>query len=460
MSARPEVDPAGLVLLAGEDMWPELEAIAHWGPLVERIVILYAYGGEEPGASADRLRHFALSAAPRAQIDAAGPVGDDEAASTASVLRNLPALDGPYFVVGSGGTRSQYTGALLACQSRGDMMIVHRQTPDVWHLVDADASFTLLGGLDARALDRFSVRELLDVTWGGEERRVHLDAGELPRVAERWAKTCIDGTPWRECFAGFTKDLSREQRDLSHGHAFEVFVAALLRGLGVQADDVSVGVRLRDDGRDVQEIDVIVNSAGRLHVIDCKLTGADDKRQALLGTQIREAETTRRWIGDGCGQLILLRPNRRIPDEFLALARQADVRVVDEAALAERDLAEVLSMMLRTPGAAAARSAVAAAPPKPRIDLTRPMSMHEALQASGRSWADFGFGSDHLLVCRLAEKSSAEQFRLLVQEVVGSSAEVVRTTVSISGKTGQAVLAPIDHARLRDVLERKPDAPW
>ena len=80
---------------------------------------------------------------------------------------------------------------------------------------------------------------------------------------------------------------------------------ATVRLLGVDADDVLVGTKLAHEGSAVQEVDVVVNSGGRLHVIDCKLTTS---RQAELpvGSQIREAATTKFHLGDGAAKVVLL----------------------------------------------------------------------------------------------------------------------------------------------------------
>lgn len=113
----------------------------------------------------------------------------------------------------------------------------------------------------------------------------------------------------------------------------------------MQSDDVALSAILFDGLKALQEVDVVVNSNGRLHVIDCKLLNSG---AALpIGVQIREAFTTRQHLGDGADQYILLRPNEVIEHEFRELCHAYDIRVVDKALLDREPLIEVLRRLIR-----------------------------------------------------------------------------------------------------------------
>jgi hypothetical protein len=97
----------------------------------------------------------------------------------------------------------------------------------------------------------------------------------------------------------------------------------------------------------VQEVDVVVNSGGRLHVIDCKLTST--RGGVPPAVQLREGDATGHHLADGADQYILLRPNWVVDEGIRVLADRLGIRVVDRAALASRNLADILAEILGTP---------------------------------------------------------------------------------------------------------------
>jgi hypothetical protein len=72
-------------------------------------------------------------------------------------------------------------------------------------------------------------------------------------------------------------------------------------------------------------------------------------KEAPLSTQIREAFTTKRLLGDGGDQFIFLRPNLVMSEEFRSLCREYGLIVVDKPALARDPLPRVLERLLRPP---------------------------------------------------------------------------------------------------------------
>ena len=133
------------------------------------------------------------------------------------------------------------------------------------------------------------------------------DRSSPPDYLVTAAAACAQGKHFARAFTD-----AQDAAHASHtdGHAFERFIQALVIQLGADSDDVAVGVELRDHRTRMQEVDVVVNANGRLHVIDCKYRA---KTEIPLGTQIREAYATRQLLGDDTAQVILLRPLQVFP---------------------------------------------------------------------------------------------------------------------------------------------------
>ena len=330
-----------LVVMAGRQLWSHLDALAQWGEDLKHLAILTAEGDDETGGPVDRLRAFALRVFPHLTVTVLGPVHDDDPEAVFDAIAGVAReLGGEVVVNASGGTRLMFLGASKATHLLPAVTTVFRDDDGPWYRLSADGGAELLGFLDADATDRFEVLDLLQVTWADEERRVVHRASPPPAHLVRAAAACLDGKHFARAFEEAQRAAGRPTSD---GHAFEQFVQALVTQLGADADDVAVSVELCDRKRRVQEVDVVVNANGRLHVIDCKYRA---RTEVPLGAQIREAYATRQLLGDDAAQVILLRPLSTVPEHTRALASDYGIRLLDSGALQSRSLPEQLSLLL------------------------------------------------------------------------------------------------------------------
>jgi hypothetical protein len=215
-----------------------------------------------------------------------------------------------------------------------------------WRRVDEGVERPLTD-LDSRAMDAFAAADLLQVTWADERFEVLVRSTSVEPEIDAAARRSVSGANWRTEFEAATYKL-RDRPRLGHGSQgflFERFVLATVRALGVQADDVLIGSLLTHGAQRVQEVDVVVNSGGRLHVIDCKLTATGDGVPPAV--QLRDGDATGHHLADGAEQYILLRPNWVADDGIRALADRFGIRIVDRTALARHNLPEVLAGLLR-----------------------------------------------------------------------------------------------------------------
>lgn len=108
--------PTGLIVFAGEYLWPQLDAIAQWSDDLKEVCIVAAHGDEESGGPADRLSAFVAEFLPAAKVRVLGPVHDDVPAESLAAIKSAATADRVWLLEASGGTRLMFAGALLACE--------------------------------------------------------------------------------------------------------------------------------------------------------------------------------------------------------------------------------------------------------------------------------------------------------------------------------------------------------
>lgn len=347
--------PQGLVTFTGERLWPHLDALAHWGEQLTQLRLIVAHGEGEPGGPAERLETFVNRQLPHIDVQRVGPIDDDDPVQARDAIIAAAHAGMDWLVDLSGGTRLMFSGGVLAGSSLDHIKMVYRQSDGPWYQL-GDGRARPLDGVDSGALDRFSVRGLIAVTWADAERTPRILKGRVEPEISRAAGRTLGGAEWRAQFNIALRELAtRTGQKPVAGHLFESFVLNLVRQMGVAADDIAREVILFDGATPIQEVDIVVNSHGRLHVIDCKLsdvvyTPSGVKAKAPpIGTQIREAFTTKRLLGDGADQFIFLRPYTRMREEFRSLCDEYGLRVVDKSVLARTPLPDVLAQLIRPP---------------------------------------------------------------------------------------------------------------
>jgi len=341
--------PTGLILFTGHRLWPQIDALAQWGPGLEAVQILVAHGDEQPGGPADRLASFVEDFLPGVIVGFQGPVNDDEPGEVLGLVAEAASSDRQWLLDASGGTRLMFAGALLAAERLKHLKVIHRDAVGPWYHLAAGGGTRQLVGVDPKAVDRFTVESLLAVTWADEEREARVLQEEVEPEIQVAADEVFGGAEWRRAFAIAAASVRTRLGGScpGEGSLFERFILRLIRRMGVEADDVALSVVLYDGRRQLQEVDIVVNSGGRLHVIDCKL--AEEVKSIPIGTQIREAYATKRLLGDGADQFILLRPTIEIAPEFKKLCQEYDIRVIDRLLLEGASLSAVIERYIHPP---------------------------------------------------------------------------------------------------------------
>jgi hypothetical protein len=338
--------PQGLILFASDRLWPQLDALAQWGKKASSIHLFTCLGDEGEGGPADRLALFIATSFPKVALIRHEPVSPDDPAELLAQVESVIEQEGSWLVETSGTTRLVYAGIAQLLQRHPDLSVLHREADGPWYQIGPDGGAWLVENVDPDAMEQFTVEGLLGVTWSDEERAARVMHSKINPAISEAARRVVEGADWESEFNHAIAFLnSVRDTHVSQGHLFETFVMAICRHMGVDADDVVRSAILWDGAEQVQEVDVVVNSHGRLHVIDCKLT--TDEMDPRIGDQIRSAYATAQFLGDGADQVILLRPNRVINESFRSLADAYGIQIIDSLTLQETGLADVLYRMLR-----------------------------------------------------------------------------------------------------------------
>jgi hypothetical protein len=327
-------------------LWWDLEAIAHWGAGLERVLIVGGSRADAPGRAGDRLLRFISTNLPAANVETEWIEKPSSQSVRDAIGKRLSDQSLAWIVSGAGGTRSMSLGAYLASADHPHSTFVLRDEDDGWRRVD-DGVEHPLAGLDPRATDVFAAADLLRVTWADERFEVVVRPTSVEPEIDAAAQRSVAGSPWRTEFEAATYKLRNRtgSRHGAHGFLFERFVLATVRALGVHADDVLIGSLLTHGAQRVQEVDVVVNSGGRLHVIDCKLSSTGGGVPPAV--QLREGDATGHHLADGAEQYILLRPNWVVDQGIAALAQRLGIQILDRTTLTGHNPPDLLAVLLR-----------------------------------------------------------------------------------------------------------------
>lgn len=316
--------PTAMIVLASEQLWPNLHGLVHWHRTLRHLCIYHTAEERISAQPAQRLALLCRQHYPHIAVHLSGP----QALLPAAVAAQIQAWrhqfpDHLWLINASGGNKLMYAGVLryVGC---ADTTVVYRELSGEW--------FTLLRegsqGIDVTTLDvppyitdRLPVADLVRVQWQTPDTDiVFAPPPQAFPVAELTRVGMATGWEWREMFrrVGYA-------RDAAGGLLFEQYIAAVFLALGVSNLACNVVRRSNQEKKDLQEIDLVANHGGGLLVVDCKLRSQEDEEEGAveaLTSQIRQATQTRRELGGLGARFLLVRPNRFFTEAERALAEQ------------------------------------------------------------------------------------------------------------------------------------------
>lgn len=325
--------PRAMVILASEQLWPNIQGLVHWHRHEGGIKDLFIYYTDDSKKSAEPAKRFAAFARklyPNLNVhlpeQPGGRLPSDVYQQIAAWQRQVP--DRYWIINATGGLKLMFAGALRALELPRTE-IVYRELSGEWYrwrrvdnseeLQRVDVHLSETDDIPVQYLVQAQSAVAADCAWSCEKPQC-LPILEMVRhgLETHWN--------WGEVF---------RQRGLpSHEHAgflFEKFVAATLREFGIK--QVCLNVTLKNEAASVQEIDIIANYRGRIFIIDCKLRTEEEegKQVERLTSQIRQAAATCREFGGAGAKLLMIRPGRRFRKSERQLAADLGLAVLDSA---------------------------------------------------------------------------------------------------------------------------------
>lgn len=358
---RTETRPIRLVLMSGEQVMPNVEAVALFANRIRLSSVHVACTDSERKSRAPALRLKALLES--SEFFTPFPnIRGAEVCISHPALAPLPQsirqwfdaerarFPGSVWVLNLTGALKSMNYGLLDLVGEPDIRPVYLELGSGWQGLsrrDGKTHAEPLPGLGraSELIDRIGLLALAQAQYSskGEERGlVNLSDEPLPKVPDLAALTrqlCDSGFRWKESFKAQGLDAPHDNA----GPYLERYITALLMEAGVA--NVALSVKSTSDtSRMSMEVDVLFQHGGRLHTIDCKLPDADE---TAAHEQIRAAIDAAERLGGSKARAILLRPNWA-PDELRsALAERSNAVVIDRAGCAR--LVEELGGLLEIP---------------------------------------------------------------------------------------------------------------
>ncbi len=325
--------PTALILLASEQLWPNLHSIEYWRGSLQSIFIYHTDDERRSVIPAQRLLRFCELRCPHVQTFCDDGDGKPESVVAQIEIWQERHPHHQWVINATGGTKLMFLGA-ASLIGRPQVAVIYRELNGSWyHLTDHNGflqTFPLDIPLDTT--DSIPVTDILDVLWADEESQIQslpppsLDVQALTQALIRHRGDWI--AAFKSC------GVSLAPGD-SAGRLFERYIAAVLLALGLHPHNVACNaIKMSRKGQALQEIDIVVNYRSRLYVLDCKLHSDDNQttRQVPLMQQIRDLSDTIRRLGGGAIG-VMLRPNWTFSDDEQTFALDRGLHVLDRSTL-------------------------------------------------------------------------------------------------------------------------------
>ncbi len=324
----------GMIVLASEQLWPNLDGLVHWMDQQDGLSHLCIYHTSDPQRSAIPARRIQTFCQARfSSVDVELHESDIQPGSVSRQIEkwrsSLPVNE--WIVNATGGVKLMFAGALPII-GQDNVRVVYRELSDKkWYELTRSEEGTIETvqlQIPALNMDTLPVDLIIRTHWEVPEESdldcTTPDRYEMITLTETAASCNWD---WREAF-----QKQGLPADEPSGMLFEKYIASALLEMGVS--NLVLNVKSNKDNQAIQEVDLVANFGGSLKAIDCKLRSEDDptskkKDGEGICAQIRHASTTRRQLGGYGTELMLLRPNWILNEAEHALASTNQLAVID-----------------------------------------------------------------------------------------------------------------------------------
>lgn len=454
-----------MVVLASEQLWPNIQGLVHWYRHEGGLKDLCIYYTDDPQRSAEPARRFARFAQkvfPKIRVHLpekpGGKLPQDVYQQIVAWQREIP--DRSWIINATGGLKLMFAGAIQALDLPNTEVVYGELSGEWfrWRKTPQGETFQPFA-LNPSETDDLPVQHLVQVQSPVAATKLWRSKTPQPLPVIDLVKHGIrTGWDWPECFrqVGLKDDQA--------GFLFERFVAAVLLELGIKQIALNAEL-LEENEQGFQEIDIVANYRGRILIFDCKLSGEGEENRfaANLTAQIRQAAVIRRDIGGLGAKLLLIRPGRVFRERERALAKDLGVDFLEKddtldffrkialfcghleelpPALAE---AQRLLDQAREQGFIEAltrsnflRGSFAGPPAKVIINLQS--HLNAFMKERRQDWAVYKMADRTYLYFRLDSSTTKDEIIRRVHSLLQPLASVGSVWLSKPGKTGQVEL--------------------
>ena len=326
-----------LVSLSGEQLWPTIHSIAHFGDQIENLFILHTDDDAKSARPARSILNFVASWNKNIKVILPKlPIKNNSAEISHALHQWMEAYPNQNWVINAtGGTKLMFLG-VLDFVNLANVQIIYRDLTgkpgQIWQSV---SRMEALGFLEAKAIDipndstdAIPVETLVKTIWG-DGGNFTVDFGPpLPNIdLEKTTKiAALNEWNFQKAFKAMNYPATAPS-----GQLFEQYVASILHALGVK-NLACNAVRKSLELKNLSEIDIIANHKGALTIIDCKMRSEEDEKTGKAETlfdQIRKAHQVGNELGGLGAKIILLRPNRTFSSNEESLAKSYRITVFD-----------------------------------------------------------------------------------------------------------------------------------
>jgi hypothetical protein len=311
-----------MILIASEQLWPNLHALVHWsriGQGLDRIHILHTQNQNASVLPAVRLHGLLTKKsrgqfrykmlAPLEQVDT-HPQG--VAQSIAKILATHP--ESPWVIVANGGLKTMTLG-LINAMRRPNVTVVYREVDSGWQRVEfinEQVVTSTLSEIRAEEMDQLPVESLVSTQHVGSRRQINLERQAATRLdVVAIARNCMTDDGW-DWLAGFS---SQKLPQAKLGDLFEQWCGALFRELGVK--NLTHGLKISTEQKlQTAESDLLAIFRGKFYFFELKLIDEEDhEERGSLIDMLRKATTNCKNFAGNHGIPVLLLPNRLLSDQ-------------------------------------------------------------------------------------------------------------------------------------------------
>lgn len=326
-----------LVSLSGEQLWPTIHSIAHFGDQINNLFILHTDDEAKSARPAISIRDFVASWNKTIQVILPKlPIKNNSSEISHALHQWMEAYPNQNWVINAtGGTKLMFLG-VLDFVNQANVQIIYRDLTgkpgQIWQVV---SRMEALGFLESKAIDipndstdAIPVETLVKTIWGAGGN-FSVDFGPpLPNIdLEKTTKiAALNEWNFQKAFQAMNYPATAPS-----GQLFEQYVASILHALGVK-NLACNAVRKSHELKNLSEIDIIANHKGALTIIDCKMRSEEDEKTGKAETlfdQIRKAYQVGNELGGLGAKIILLRPNRTFSSNEESLAKSYRITVFD-----------------------------------------------------------------------------------------------------------------------------------